>query len=132
LTGKNKLFFFDAFERTTRRQLITGTQTVPSTAMLGGDFSAVQSGLSQTANTILYDPQPGGVGPYLPLGSRPTFLSEYGCNCIPASRQFPGSAKMLSLLQPISSGLGTPTPAQLSNQLANNFFGNGTLAYNRK
>src|SRR5215469_830769 len=131
LTGKNKLFFFDAFERTTRRQLITGTQTVPSTAMIGGDFSAVQSGLSQTANTILYDPQPGGTGPYLPLGSRPTFLSEYGCNCIPASRQFPGSAKMLSLLQPISSGLGTPTPAQLSNQLANNFFGNGTLAYNR-
>ncbi len=41
LNGRNKLFFFDAFERTTRRQLITGTETVPTTAMLGGDFSAV-------------------------------------------------------------------------------------------
>ena len=29
LTGKKKLFFFEDFERTTRRQLITGTQTVP-------------------------------------------------------------------------------------------------------
>ena len=49
--------------------------------MMGGDFSEV------AAFDPLYDPQPGGTGPYLPVGSRPTFLSEYGCNCIPASRQ---------------------------------------------
>ena len=85
LTGRDKLFFFQDFERITRRQLITGTQTVPTTPMLAGDFSAVASGIG-AASTILYDPQPGGTGPYLPFGSRPTFLSEYGCNCIPASR----------------------------------------------
>ena len=138
LTGRDKLFFFQDFQRTTRRQLITGLQTVPDAKMLGGDFSEVASGLS-AANTILYDPQPGGVaqtGPnttngYLNAGFRPTFLSEYGCNCIPTSRQFPGSTKMLALLQPISSVVGTPTPAQLAAQLANDYNGNGTLSYNR-
>jgi hypothetical protein len=125
LTGKKKLFFFQDFERTTRRQLITGLQTVPTTAMLGGDFSAV------TATTTLYDPQPFGVGPYLPVGSRPTFLSEYGCNCIPATRQSQAAAKMLQLLQPISSSIGNPSPTALSGQLINDYNGSGTLAYNR-
>ncbi len=127
LTSKNKLFFFQDFERITRRQLITGTQTVPTTAMLGGDFSAVTSGAG-SGSTILYDPQPGGTGPYLPFGSRPTFLSEYGCNCIPASRQSSAAATMLSLLAPISSTITNPN---YSTQLSNDYLGSGTLGYNR-
>ena len=131
LTGKSKLFFFQDFERTTRRQLITGQQTVPTTAMLGGDFSAVASGLT-ASNTILYDPQPGGPGtPFVPVGSRPTFLSEYGCNCIPASRQSQAAVQMLALLAPISTSVGTPSAQALANQLANNFNGSGTLSYDR-
>jgi hypothetical protein len=126
LTGKKKLFFFQDFERTTRRQLITGQQTVPTTAMLGGDFSAI------TAYTTLYDPQPHGVGPYVAVGSRPTFQSEYGCNCIPAARQSQAAAKMLQLLAPISSQVSAATAASLySAQLVNDYFGTGTLAYNR-
>ena len=127
LTRRDKLFFFQDFDRTTRRQLITGTQTVPTTAMLGGDFSAVLAGAG-AANTTLYDPQPGGTGPYLPVGSRPTFLSEYGCNCIPASRQSVAAAKMLALLGPISSQVNNPNYAA---QLANDYLGSGTLGYNR-
>jgi hypothetical protein len=127
LTRKDKLFFFQDFDRTTRRQLITGTQTVPTTAMLGGDFSAVFAGAG-AANTTLYDPQPGGTGPYLPVGSRPTFLSEYGCNCIPVSRQSTAAAKMLALLSPISSQVSNPNYAA---QLANDYLGSGTLGYNR-
>jgi hypothetical protein len=127
LTRKDKLFFFQDFDRTTRRQLITGTQTVPTTAMLGGDFSAVTGGAG-SANTTLYDPQPGGTGPYLPVGSRPTFLSEYGCNCIPALRQSIAAAKMLALLTPISSQVTNPNYAA---QLANDYLGSGTLGYNR-
>ncbi len=131
LTGKNKLFFFQDFERTTRRQLITGQQTVPTAAMLGGDFSAVASGIG-AASTILYDPQPGGPGtPFVPVGSRKTFMSEYGCNCIPASRQSSAAQQMLALLAPISQGIGTPTAQSLTNQLVNNFNGSGTLSYNR-
>ena len=79
--GKTKLFFFDGYERTSRRTLATPQATVPTTAMIGGDFSAA------TSVATLYDPQPGGVGPIRAIGARPTFLSEYGCNCIPASRQ---------------------------------------------
>jgi len=127
LKGRDKLFFFQDFERITRRQLITGLQTVPSVALLGGDFSAVAGGIG-SASTMLYDPQPGGTGPYLPFGSRPTFLSEYGCNCIPASRQSSAAAKMLSLLTPISQTVTNPNYA---NQLANDYLGSGTLAYNR-
>jgi hypothetical protein len=130
LTGKDKLFFFQDFQRTTRRQLITGQQTVPTSAMIGGDFSAVASGLPATANTILYDPQPGGVGPYLPVGSRPTFLSEYGCNCIPASRQAHAASTMLALLKPITDTVGNPSAAALGAQLVNDYNGSGTLSYN--
>jgi hypothetical protein len=144
MTGRNKLFFFDDFERTTRRQLITGTETVPTTGMLGGDFSAT--------GYTLYDPQPGGVvqtnancpatvpncttdgylnavvNPATGLPIRPTFASEYGTNAIPASRQSSAAMKMLALLQPISSTITNPNYA---NQLANDYNGTGTLAYNR-
>jgi hypothetical protein len=125
LTGRKKLFFFDNFERTTRRQLITGNLTVPDSKMIGGDFSEVSS------IAPLYDPQPGGVGPYLPVGSRPTFLSEYGCNCVPASRISPAAATMIANLQPIASSIGTPSASVLQNQMANDYFGSGTLAYTR-
>ena len=123
--GRNKLFFFENFERTTRRSLATPQATVPTAAMLTGDFSAA------TATTTLYDPQPGGTGPYLPVGSRPTFLSEYGCNCIPASRQSAAAIKMLALLQPISAQVGTPSASALSSQLANDYTAVGTIGYNR-
>jgi hypothetical protein len=139
LTGKNKLFFFDAFERTTRRQLITasGPLTVPTPALLGGDFSAATN-LTGAARTVLYDPQPGGVpvtgptaqnGYLLPQFRTTTFQSEYGCNCIPKSRQFPGSTTMLGLLQPISATITNPN---YQNQLSGDYgSGSGTLAYNR-
>ena len=125
LTGKKKLFFFDNFERTTRRQLISNTLTIPDAAMVGGDFSEVSS------FDPLYDPQPGGTGPYLPVGSRPTFLSEYGCNCIPASRQSFAASTMIANLLPIARVVGTPSASALTNQLANDYFGTATFAYNR-
>ena len=126
ITGKNKLFFFQDFERITRRQSATGQASVPTTAMLTGDFSAV-SGI-----TTLYDPQPGGVGPYLGAASRISFAQEYGMgNVIPASRISPAAAKMLALLQPISAQVGTPTPAMYTAQLANDFNGGSNADYNR-
>jgi hypothetical protein len=129
LTGKKKLFFFQNFERTTRRQLIANFVNVPDLKMVNGDFSEVAS------TAPLYDPQPMGVGPYVAFTARPTFQSEYGCNCIPASRlKAPEAAigqKMVSYLTQIATAVGTPTPAQLSAQLVNDYFGTGTLSYNR-
>ncbi len=138
LTGKNKLFFFQDFDRTTRRQLLSGLATVVDTKMLGGDFSEVAGPVGNT-NATLYDPQPPGLvctpstctNGYLNVGLRPTFMSEYGCNCIPASRQFAGSTKMAALLQPISSAVGTPTATQLGQQLFQDYPASGTFAYNR-
>lgn len=153
LNGKNKLFFFENFERTTRRNTLSGQTTVPDSRMLAGDFSEVASGLvapngsTTLANALLYDPQPGGVpatgvgavrgflpngiNPATKLPYRPTFLSEYGCNCIPASRQSAAAAKMLSLLKPISDTIGTPSAALLGNQLGNDYFAIAILQYNR-
>jgi hypothetical protein len=130
LTGKKKLFFFQDWERTSQAKSNSGQQTVPDTLMASGDFSEVASGLS-AGNTILYDPQPGGTGPYLPVGSRPTFLSEYGCNCIPASRQSKAAQLMLARLAPISKAIGTPTTAQLAAQLQNDYTGTTPFAYIR-
>ena len=123
--GKTKLFFFDGYERTSRRTLATPQATVPTTAMIGGDFSAA------TSVATLYDPQPGGVGPIRAIGARPTFLSEYGCNCIPLSRQSAPAVKMLSYLQPFAAAVGTPSASQISSQLANDYTGVGTIAYTR-
>jgi hypothetical protein len=136
LTGKKKLFFFENFERTTRRQLITPTSaySVPDTKMIGGDFSETAS----VPSGLLYDPQPiTGSYPtsayangYLLPQYRPTFMSEYGCNCIPASRQSQAAAKMLALLKPITDTI-TPTPTQIGAGMPTNYLPTGTLAYNR-
>jgi Carboxypeptidase regulatory-like domain/TonB dependent receptor len=134
LTGKKKLFFFENFERTTQRKLISGNFTVPTTAMLGGDFTLA------SPYATLYDPQPGGVaqtgagtanGYLLPSARTTTFMSEYGCNCIPAARQSSAAATMLALLQPVASKLATPSAASLSQGMANDYLATGTYAYNR-
>jgi hypothetical protein len=138
LKGKDKLFFFQDFDRTTRRQLITTPTTVPDVAMIGGSF-AETAGLTGANQAILYDPQPGGVvqtganttNGYLNVGFRPTFQSEYGCNCIPTVRQSTAAAKMLALLQPVSAKVGTPSTTLLNSQLLNDYNGAGTFAYNR-
>ena len=134
LTGRKKLFFFENYERTTQRKLITGTFTVPDSNMLTGDFSQIAD-LTLKGNAgspILYDPQPGGTGPYLPpAGRTTTFLDEYGCNCIPASRQSYAAATMLALLDPIATAIGTPSTALLEGQLQNNYDAIGTYAYTK-
>ncbi len=130
VNGKNKLFFFQAFERTTRRQSLTGLVSVPTTAVLSGNFAGA---------TTLYDPDPGGVliGPndprtlagqavsgYLLPQYRPTFASEYGNgNVIPAARISKAASALTALLQPIS--------AQVSTNSLNNYQGAGTFSYNR-
>ena len=134
LTGKKKLFFFENFERTTQRKLISGTFAVPTADMLSGDFTLA------APYVTLYDPQPGGVtqtgagtsnGYLLPSARTTTFMSEYGCNCIPASRQSSAASKVLALLQPIASKIGTPSATSLSQGMANDYLATGTYAYNR-
>jgi len=147
LTGKKKLFFFDNYERTTRRQLISGTQTVPDTNMINGNFSET------TGVTTLYDPAPtvpssqwftpSAACPaltytsgYLNYQCRPSFTQEYGetgagVNTIPAARIAAASATMIANLAPIASVIGTPSAALISSGMANDYNGTGTFSYNR-
>ena len=147
LTGRKKLFFFDNFERTTRRQLISGLLTIPDTNMINGNFSEAAS------NTTLYDPAPTVpssqwytpttacpalvyTSGYLNYQCRPSFTQEYGetgsnVNTIPLSRIAFASSTMIANLAPLAKAVGTPTANQIASQMANDYNGTGTLAYNR-
>jgi hypothetical protein len=147
LTGRKKLFFFDNWERTTRRQAISGLQTVPDSNMIGGNFSEA------SPYATIYDPQPTAAwvnsftpttacpalaytAGYLNFNCRPSFTSEYGetgsnINTIPVGRQSPAAMTMIGNLSKIAASIGTPTAAQLSGFMANDYFGSATYAYNR-
>ena len=153
LTGKKKLFFFTNFDRTTRRQLITNTFSVPDTNMTNGNFSEAAG----VTNGTLYDPSPtvpssqwiGTINPalcptptytsgYLNYSCRPSFTNEYGVtgasvNTIPASRIANAAAIMMKNLQPSAALVGTAgePAASFSNQLLNDFTGRATFGYNR-
>jgi hypothetical protein len=147
LTSKKKLFFFDNWERTTRRQLISGLQTVPDTLMIGGNLSEAAS------VTTLYDPLPQVAGwqslinttlcptiaytnGYLNYACRPSFTAEYGetgtnVNTIPASRLSSAASTMIANLSTIAASIGTPSTALINAKMANDYLGEATYAYNR-
>ncbi len=160
LTGKKKLFFFDNWERTTRRTLISGNQTVPDANMIAGNFSEVPATFtnpsgSTTYNGSIYDPQPQVAGweslvnpttcpspdtsytsGYLNYACRPTFTAEYGetgsnVNTIPASRISSAAATMIANLSKIATSIGSATTNEIENQMANDYYGTGSFAYNR-
>ncbi len=133
--GKNKTFFFFAYE-----QYLEGTQynfvdTVPTTAFRNGDFSAISPngncalcaaygiptaplgtdamGRPIYANAI-YDPTTRGVNPANGLG----FANPYPGNRIPASAMSPSSLAFLALY-----------PQAQNANLINNY--NGTIAGGR-
>jgi hypothetical protein len=147
LTGRKKLFFFDNWERTTRRQLLAGLLTVPDSNMIGGNFSEAAS------QATIYDPQPTAAwvsaftpttacpvlaytAGYLNYNCRPSFTSEYGetgsnINTIPLARQSPAAQTMIANLSKLATAIGTPSSAFLSNFMANDYNGTATYAYNR-
>jgi len=146
LTGKKKLFFFDNFERTTRRQLISGLMTIPDTNMTAGNFSEA------AALTTLYDPAPtvpssqwftptaacpalAYTNGYLNYQCRPSFTQEYGetgnnVNTIPTARIASAAATMIANLAPIAKTINASS-TNLNNYMANDYYGIGTFAYNR-
>ena len=147
LTGKKKLFFFDNFERTTRRSLLSNTLSLPDTNMIAGNFSEA------APYTTLYDPQPTAawVAAFTPTTAcptlvytsgflnyqcRPSFTDEYGetgnnVNTIPASRIATASSTMIANLASYAKQIGTPSASLLSANMANDYFGTATSAYNR-
>jgi hypothetical protein len=108
--GKDKSFFFFAYERYSLASIAGETATVPSALWRNGDFSTMQSGgVLQT----LYDPN---TTQYVNgTWTRQTFTQEYNegsstgpsncngdTNCIPINRESP-TAAMVNAISPLPS-----------------------------
>ena len=83
---KNKLFFFGDWERTTRRQSASALRTIPTTALIGGDFAGT--------GTTIYDPATGN--------ANGTNRAPFANNAIPTSRIDPASAYMANLMPQVN------------------------------
>jgi len=158
LTGRKKLFFFDNWERTTRRQLIGNgvLLTVPDTNMINGNFSEA------TSVATIYDPLPQAAGwqgtanttacpgvdtisntpkyytaGYLNFACRPSFTSEYGeagnnVNTIPAARLMnPQATAMIANLSAIAQSIGTPSATLVNASMHNDYTNTATAANNK-
>jgi hypothetical protein len=102
--GKNKLFFFVDWERTTVRQTSPiRFYSLPTAALRAGDFSG--------AGTVIYDPA---------SNPDPTKRTPFANNQIPSDRIDPASAKLISLL-----------PSPNLPGVANNYTASGVYQYNR-
>ena len=76
---KNKMFFFFDYDQIVDHGNNSGLNSVPTTDIMGGDFTGMQTIFDPTTQTIAYD---SGGNPY-PV--RQSFASEYGNgNAIPA------------------------------------------------
>jgi hypothetical protein len=133
--GRNKTFFFFAYEEYLESNLLTYNDTVPTTAFRNGDFSAISPngncslcaayGIPNTslgpdalgrpmyANEI-YDPTTRGINPANGLG----FANPYPNNVIPQSLFATSSVKFQNLF-----------PLPQNSNLINNY--NGTIGGNR-
>lgn len=78
---KNKAFFFFDYDQILDHGAASNsTQTVPTTAIMGGDFSTeTRTIYDPTTQTIAYDANGN------PYPVRKSFLQEYGSNAIPSS-----------------------------------------------
>src|SRR6185437_12904083 len=83
---KNKLFFFGDWERTTRRQSASVLRTIPTTALIGGDFAGT--------GTTIYDPATGN--------ANGTNRAPFANNAIPTSRIDPASTYMANLMPQVN------------------------------
>jgi hypothetical protein len=102
---KNKLFFFTDWERTERRQSVSGFQTVPTDAIRQGNFTGT--------GTVIYNPATGN--PATGSGRTPFPNAQ-----VPASLFSAAAVKMTSLI---------PQPNQPG--FPNNYFASGSYSFSR-
>jgi len=102
----NKLFFFGDWERTEQRQAISGFATLPTAALISGNFAG--------SGTTIYDPATGN--------ANGTGRMPFSNNMIPANRIAFAPATYLKLL---------PAPNLTTAALSNNYFGTADYALTR-
>jgi hypothetical protein len=101
--GKNKSFFFFAYERFSLRQASNELVTVPTVAMRNGDFSGLVNGAG--IQQVIYDPNTTQAGTL----QRTPFVN----NTIPISRESPLAKTLYA---------ATPLPQTADNPLVNSNF----------
>ncbi|MFZ0661587.1 MAG: TonB-dependent receptor [Acidobacteriaceae bacterium] len=77
---KNKMFFYFDYDQIVDHGSASNSfNTIPTQAVMSGDFSNSFPIYDPTTQTIAYDSQGN------PYPVRESFQQEYGCNCVPAS-----------------------------------------------
>jgi len=85
---RKKAFFFFGYDQIINNTVNASFQTVPTPAIMSGDFTGSYTIYDPTTQTIAHDSQGN------PYPVRKSFLSEYGTNAIPASMIDAVSAKI--------------------------------------
>jgi hypothetical protein len=121
---RNKAFIFGNWERTRRSAALSNFQTVPSAAMLAGNFTGITT--NGTTPVIIYDPatgNPDGTG-------RTPFLN----NVIPTGRISYAASQMIKLLQ-ANNNADAPNVSSANllsaSGINNDFFGAADGEYTR-
>ncbi|MDR3724286.1 MAG: carboxypeptidase-like regulatory domain-containing protein [Terracidiphilus sp.] len=129
--GKDKSFFFFAYERYSLASVTGETTTVPSDLWRNGDFSTMQnsSGVLQT----LYDPNTTQYDNVNKTWTRQTFTQEFNegtssgpsncnghINCIPLNRESPTAAMVNAISPEPSSQYASVNPLVQTNLNADN------------
>ena len=125
---RNKAFFFANWERTRRAQALSGYQSVPSPAMLAGNFVGITD--SKGNPITIYDPATCNSS-----GSGCTPISYQGvANVIPPNRISYAASQMIKLLEANSNADAPNVPGAnlLSvNGISNDWFGRADGEYTR-
>lgn len=115
---KDKIFFFADYERTTQRQKAgPDTRTLPTPAMMTGDFTSLPG------NPIIYDPATGDQHG----GGKQQISCNGVANVICPGRIDPAAAAMVALLQQTVK----QTPEFATANDLGNWTGSGTALFNR-
>lgn len=124
---RNKAFFFGNFEGTRRAQESYGNQTVPSSAMLSGNFTGVTTIINNVVTPVtIYDPATGN-----PDGTNRTGFPN---NVIPANRISNAASQMIKLLEANNNAdlPNVPTANVLTTSgIGNDFYGAADSMYTR-
>jgi hypothetical protein len=125
---KNKAFFFGNFESTRRSQASSGNQTVPSAAMIAGNFTGVTT--NGTTPVTIYDPATGNAD-----GTGRTQIQCNGqSNVICPDRISHAASQMIALLEANNNAdlPNVPTANVLSaSGIGNDFYGSADSIYTR-
>lgn len=118
---KGKLFFYFDYDQIVDHGNNTGRNSVPTTAIMGGDFTGMQTIYDPTTQTIAYDSKGN------PYPVRQSFASEYGNgNAIPSTLIDSLAAKMQQFYPTptnhIPGGSFVPGTIGSEGELQNNFY----------